>query len=612
MNNACSFGKLHQPWARSPFHLERDSPRRFFDCCRAATLSSPRSCYGVATFDPALPTAGGAPRHEARDKPSRIGRRSLRGRRGAGCRSARAEGGSGRVRARLHRRRARASSTSPGTDTCLRIGGRVRAERIAIETFDRRDDAIGFLARGRLNVDARTADRVRHAARLLPLRDHPLHRRLLRFRLGPQRRRRPGPVPHRPEPRPGLRPVRPAHRRPHPVLLRLLRQRSRLLGPARLRPRHPDARLHGDLRRRSRRRSRSRTGSSGASSTARPTSACSGSSGDRSCSRHRDPARHVLPRVDRASAARPRRTASAHSAIDNRLGARRSSRARCTRSARPTSQPFRGGPANVPRRTCPDTEYGFAVQGGVKINLPFIAAGDVLWLQAAYADGAINYLGFGTDTSVRNRGPFILNQSDAFVNAFGDLKTTEGFAIVGAFAHYFTPQIRGELMGSYGQLDYDRSATGIVTAASAFGRANRRLVGARFGFVDTRGVPAGGERDLVAGQGPRYRRRRALPEHRPQRPRDRERERRRRRAPALLRRPGRRHRPHARPARLLRPASGRRRSAKPSAARRRGWRSRSTPPAVALLPDQGCGLRPCACTSRGPVPKPATIVQDRS
>ncbi len=32
----------------------------------------------------------------------------------------------------------------PGTDTCLRIGGRVRAERIAIETFDRRDDASAF------------------------------------------------------------------------------------------------------------------------------------------------------------------------------------------------------------------------------------------------------------------------------------------------------------------------------------------------------------------------------------------------------------------------------------------------------------------------------------
>ena len=44
----------------------------------------------------------------------------------------------------------------PGTDTCLRVGGRVRAEYLYQETFDRRENAVGFLARGRLNVDART------------------------------------------------------------------------------------------------------------------------------------------------------------------------------------------------------------------------------------------------------------------------------------------------------------------------------------------------------------------------------------------------------------------------------------------------------------------------
>src|SRR5918994_7525083 len=45
----------------------------------------------------------------------------------------------------------------PGTDTCLRVGGRVRAEYLYQETFNRKENAIGFLARGRLNVDARTA-----------------------------------------------------------------------------------------------------------------------------------------------------------------------------------------------------------------------------------------------------------------------------------------------------------------------------------------------------------------------------------------------------------------------------------------------------------------------
>ena len=45
----------------------------------------------------------------------------------------------------------------PGTETCLRVGGRVRAEVAYVEPNDREDDSIGFRARGRLNLDARTA-----------------------------------------------------------------------------------------------------------------------------------------------------------------------------------------------------------------------------------------------------------------------------------------------------------------------------------------------------------------------------------------------------------------------------------------------------------------------
>ena len=45
----------------------------------------------------------------------------------------------------------------PGTETCLRVGGRVRAEYLYVEPTDRSQDAIGFRARGRLNLDARTA-----------------------------------------------------------------------------------------------------------------------------------------------------------------------------------------------------------------------------------------------------------------------------------------------------------------------------------------------------------------------------------------------------------------------------------------------------------------------
>jgi len=44
----------------------------------------------------------------------------------------------------------------PGTDGCLRISGRVRADYLYLEPFNRVEDAIGFRARGRLNVDHRT------------------------------------------------------------------------------------------------------------------------------------------------------------------------------------------------------------------------------------------------------------------------------------------------------------------------------------------------------------------------------------------------------------------------------------------------------------------------
>src|SRR5688572_27882380 len=47
--------------------------------------------------------------------------------------------------------------TIPGTETCFRISGRVRAEYAYIEPFDRAADATGFRARGRLNLDTRTA-----------------------------------------------------------------------------------------------------------------------------------------------------------------------------------------------------------------------------------------------------------------------------------------------------------------------------------------------------------------------------------------------------------------------------------------------------------------------
>jgi hypothetical protein len=105
--------------------------------------------------------------------------------------------------------------------------------------------------------------------------------------------------------------------------------------------------------------------------------------------------------------------------------------------------------------TYADTEYGFAVMAGAKINLPMIAPGDQLWLEATYSQGAIAYNGFGS--TQLNNGGFSLNTADAFVDRFGNIKLTEAFTGTAAFLHYWTPQIRQAVFGSYTRLDYASS-----------------------------------------------------------------------------------------------------------------------------------------------------------
>ncbi|WP_157733022.1 porin [Bosea sp. AS-1] len=105
-----------------------------------------------------------------------------------------------------------------------------------------------------------------------------------------------------------------------------------------------------------------------------------------------------------------------------------------------------------------DTEYGFAGLAGLKFNLPMLAQGDVFWLQGVYAEGASSYLGAGTYGSFTNNNPVQIG--GVLVNAFdavaipnsattATLKKTRGYALTAALLHYWTPAVRQTLFGSY-------------------------------------------------------------------------------------------------------------------------------------------------------------------
>ncbi|MGV6871441.1 porin [Pseudochelatococcus sp. B33] len=100
-----------------------------------------------------------------------------------------------------------------------------------------------------------------------------------------------------------------------------------------------------------------------------------------------------------------------------------------------------------------DTTYGWAVQGGVRVKLPALGAGDVLWLQAAYADGALNYLGLAESTTA---GRITNAVADGYL-IDGDIKTSSGWNVIAAGVHYWNPSVRSTLWGSYTDVSYNSS-----------------------------------------------------------------------------------------------------------------------------------------------------------
>jgi hypothetical protein len=107
-----------------------------------------------------------------------------------------------------------------------------------------------------------------------------------------------------------------------------------------------------------------------------------------------------------------------------------------------------------------DTVYGWAIQAGARFKLPALGKGDVLWLQAAYSDGALAYLGVTGNTSIGR----VSNTVADGVVINGDIKTTSGWNLTAAGVHYWTPSVRSTLWGSYTDVTYKSSVKANNTA----------------------------------------------------------------------------------------------------------------------------------------------------
>lgn len=117
--------------------------------------------------------------------------------------------------------------------------------------------------------------------------------------------------------------------------------------------------------------------------------------------------------------------------------------------------------------TIPDTtrDWGYAMQAGVMFNLPAIAAGDTLYLQTAYAEGAVSYLGI-IDASGD------LSPPDAFQRVDGSLSKTRGWSVVGQYLHNWNDDWNSAVFGGYATFDIADPVAQAAYGASGIANVN--------------------------------------------------------------------------------------------------------------------------------------------
>jgi hypothetical protein len=128
------------------------------------------------------------------------------------------------------------------------------------------------------------------------------------------------------------------------------------------------------------------------------------------------------------------------------------------------------------------SKTGFAVGGGFMFNLPW-AQGDQFWVQATYAKGAAAYLGLSnfTTNSVfavysnsgsglgaltpgggrTQGGVALLWAFDGLYGTGTDVVLTEGWQVNAAVQHYWTPSLRTSIFGGYLNFNYGGEATAL-------------------------------------------------------------------------------------------------------------------------------------------------------
>src|SRR5665647_868110 len=104
----------------------------------------------------------------------------------------------------------------------------------------------------------------------------------------------------------------------------------------------------------------------------------------------------------------------------------------------------------------PSDAYGWAIGAGVTVKLPMLGAADSLSVEGDYTEGALKYAGGGLGSFLITHGQSTGGgfAADAVFTAGSSLQLSKGWSVVGGFQHSWTPQWKTSLYGTYGEVQY--------------------------------------------------------------------------------------------------------------------------------------------------------------
>jgi hypothetical protein len=136
------------------------------------------------------------------------------------------------------------------------------------------------------------------------------------------------------------------------------------------------------------------------------------------------------------------------------------------------------GPVNV--------QLGWAVQGGVTFKLPALGKKDKLMLQAIYADGATDYIGFnqagitGPGSEGNTAGGLMRDDHDAIAINNNDgsfrMEKETGWSVNALLQHYWAPLWRQNFYANYAAITPGTVTQNTDWMAGGLGKANKTTV----------------------------------------------------------------------------------------------------------------------------------------